>query len=142
MATKVLNRRELYDWVQWLHSRKVPHGAGIILLVGDRLSCCDEAVGAVVNNQVVAVVTIAPHGEEQSGEPTIVALYTLPELRHQGYGREAFIAALVRCRERGFKRVRVDVLSDYVTRIISSLPKEDQEYLDIHDLGPIMDGLG
>lgn len=139
---KILSRHELHDWVQWLHSRGVSPDAGIILLVGDRLTCCDEAVGVVVKNQVVAVATISPQCEEHSGEPTIIALYTLPALRRQGYGQEAFVAALARCRERGFKRVRVDVLSNHVMRIIASLPKGDQEYLDVHDLGSPMDLLG
>lgn len=113
-----------------------------MLLAGDRLSCCDEAVGVEVEGQIAAVATIAPQGEQMGGRPTIVALYTLPRFRRRGYGREAFVAALARCRERGFAKVRVDVLSKHVLRIIEGLSTEDRAYLEVHDFGTVTDWIG
>lgn len=110
-----------------------------ILLGGDRLSCCDEGAVVEADGRVVAVATVAPVGEESSGQPTIVAVYTLPAYRGRGYGRVVFEAALRRCLDRGYARVRVDVMSAGMVRIIQSLPAEMRDVLDVHDMGTICD---
>lgn len=110
-----------------------------MLLAGDRLTCCDEAVVVVENQQIVSVATIAPKGEEMSGIPTIVAVYTPREFRHQGYGGAVLVAAIKRCKDRRFKKVRIDVISQYIMRILNSLSPSDQAYLDIVVYGNVMD---
>jgi len=135
MKTRLLSWSELVEWV-----KTQPAGfAMAILFGGDRLSCCDEAVGLEVQGKIVSVATIAPKGEELSGQPTIEALYTVSEFRHRGYAGMVFRAAIKRCRERGFSRVRVDVMSRYAMRLIESLDTKDRDYLDVHDGGSIMD---
>jgi GNAT superfamily N-acetyltransferase len=113
-----------------------------ILLIGDRLSVVDEAAAVVVDGEIVAVSTIAPRGEQLSGQPTIVTLYTKPAYRKQGHGAVAFQAAIARCRKRGFLQVRVDVMSGYAMRIIESLSEADRDYLIVNDQGSVMDFLG
>lgn len=135
MKIEVLSWNELVGWVK---TQSAGFAMGL-LFGGDRLTCCDEAVALKDQGVILCLATIAPKGEELSGQPTIVALYTLPEYRRHGYGRLVFVAAINRCRERGFKKVRVDVLSAHVMKIIESLDKEDRDYLDVHDGGSIMD---
>jgi GNAT superfamily N-acetyltransferase len=98
-------------------------------------------VALVERGKILAVATIAPQGEEGSDEPTIVALYTHPQLRGRGYGRQAFLAAIKRCRERGFPHVRVDVTSARAMKIIRSLTKEDQAFLKVVNWDDMMGGL-
>lgn len=88
---------------------------------------------------LIGVATIAPEGEEQSGQPTIVGLYVAPEYRSKGYGSQILQKAIERCLERGFENIRMDVMSSNATKIIKKLPKEIQEKLDVHDLGNLMD---
>jgi len=134
MKAKVLTKRDLVEWVD-----EQPFSITLtILFGGERLYHCDEAVGVVVKGKIVAVASIAPHGEG-TGTPTIVGLYTIPEHRRAGYGAVAFQAAIKRCRQRAFEKVRVDVTSGYVTRMIAKLPAADLAYLRIHDSGSVMD---
>ncbi len=118
--------------------REKPDFAIGILLSGDRMSCCDEGVIMQEKENLIGVATIAPNGEEQSGQPTIVGLYVSPEYRNKGYGSQILQKAIERCLERGFEDVRMDVMSSNVTKIIQKLPKEIQDKLDVHDLGNIM----
>jgi len=135
MEARLLSKPALRAWVS-----RLPHSFVVAsLLGGDRLSCCDEAVGIEVEGEVVAVATIAPCGEICSGEPTIVGVYCLPSHRRHGYGRAAFVAAIKRCRERGFARVCVDSMSAGMRRIIDGLDENDRAYLHITDHGSIMD---
>lgn len=130
-----LSRPELAEWVASLPPSYVVG----MLLVGDRLSCIDEAVACEVENQIIGVATIAPRGEMSSGVPTIVALYILSAFRGKGYGKSLMEAAVRRCVERGFSRVRVDILSAYAKRIIESLPEDLKSVLEVHDLGNPLD---
>jgi GNAT superfamily N-acetyltransferase len=86
----------------------------------------------------VGVATIAPEGEMMSGRPTIVALYVLPEFRQRGYGKILLEAAVERCLERGFEKIRVDVMSSYAMRAINSLPTHLRDALDVRDQGDVM----
>lgn len=130
MKTRILSWPELVAWVADLP----PSMTVAMLLCGDRLSCCDEAVGVEVGGRIVGVATIAPQGEQMSGQPTIVALYVLSAFRRQGYGRALMAAAIRRCLERGFQKIRVDVLSVRVVGIINSLSEELRSVLDVRDL--------
>ena len=134
-TTRVVPKDELLKWVHQL-----PISATVaILLGGDRLSCVDEAVGVEVEGKIVAIATIAPQGEMMSGQPTIVALYTLKAHRQKGYGALALKAAIVRGKERGFSQLRVDVLSSHVMRILDSLTGEEKNYLDVHEMDMMFD---
>lgn len=118
---------------------KKPDAAVLLLLAGDRMSCCDEGVIMEEKGNLIGVATIAPKGEEESGQPTIVGLYVVPEHRSRGYGGQILQKAIERCLERGFENIRMDVMSSNATKIIKKLPKEVQAKLDVHDLGNIMD---
>ena len=104
-----------------------------MLFAGDRGSCCDEAVVVFEDNALVAIASIAPEGEAESGEPTIVGLYTLPRFRGQGFGRATMEAAILRMVERGFAKIRVDALTPGALKIIESLPDEIRAALVVHD---------
>lgn len=112
-----------------------------LLFAGDRISVCDEAVVGRIGEDVVGFATIAPRGEANSGQPTIVGLYVLPDHRRRRYGAGIFVATVERCLDRGFEKVRVDVMSDYVAKIINNLPDELKEHLDVCDLGNLMEDL-
>ena len=130
---KILSRVEFHAW----RGSLLPSLSVGILLTGDRLACVDEVLA--FEGEILGVATIAPQGDEASGVPTIVALYVLPQHRRRGIGRALMEATVWRCRERGFERVRVDVMSAYIMRIIGSLPAELQVVLEVHDLGDLMD---
>lgn len=54
----------------------------IILLGGDRIACCDEAVTMrTETGDLVGMATISSRGEDYSGCPEIVGLYILPKYR-------------------------------------------------------------
>lgn len=116
-----------------------PSAAIVILFSGDRLSCCDEGVIMQSGESLIGVATIAPEGEGRTGQPTIVALYITPEFRGKGYGSQILRKAIERCVERGFNKIRMDVMSSSAKKIIDKLPIELQERIDVHDLGNIMD---
>jgi GNAT superfamily N-acetyltransferase len=137
METRVLSHGEFIEFV-----RSLPFTPTVgILLGGDRINCCDEGVALEVDGQIVGVATIAPDGEECSGTPTLVAIYVHPLHRRNGYARVIAEAAARRCKERGFNRVRVDVISAYALRVFTSLPSELRSIFDIHDQGGMMDSL-
>lgn len=132
---EIINKAQLVKFVGSLE----PSPAMGILLIGDRLVCCDEAVVLKKGGEIAGLATIAPDGEQMSGQPTIVALYVLPAYRRQGYGRQLMEAVVRRCFERGFENVRVDVMSAHAMKIIQALPDELKAGLDVHDLGAMMD---
>ena len=134
---EIVPRGILIEKIRQLHER--PNVAVAILLGGDRIACCDEGVIAEQENKLIGVATIAPEGEEMSGQPTIVALYVVTEFRGKGYGGQILRKAVERCVERGFDKVRMDVMSSNAKKITDKLPKELQEKIDMHDLGNIMD---
>lgn len=130
VASRVITRSELSQWLQPLH----PNMTIAILFAGDRIACCDEVVATELEGQIAGVATISPEGETGNGVPEIVGMYVHPTLRRLGLGRELLIAAIRRCQVRGFNTVRVDVLSERVNRIITTLPPELRTLLDVHDL--------
>ena len=83
-----------------------------LLFAGDRWSCCNEGM-AVKNDQgeILGLATISFNGEEQSGQPGIVGLYTIPEARNGklgiNVGFDLFKAAVERCvSHHGFTNIR------------------------------------
>jgi GNAT superfamily N-acetyltransferase len=134
---EVVSRSVLVEKIGKLYEK--PNMAISLLLSGDRISCCDEGVIMQEKERVIGVATIAPNGEEQSNQPTVVGLYVIPEYRSKNYGSQILQKAIERCLERGFENIRMDVMSSNAMKIIQKLPKEMQAKLDIHDLGNIMD---
>lgn len=139
MECRVISKRELFDWIDAENLWGRDPAIMGTLLSGDRITCCDEVVAGFVDGRIVGVCTIAPEGEEGSGQPTIVAFYTHPDHRKRGYGRQIVEATVRRCLERGFQKIRVDTLSTYAKRICEQLPQELKAALDVHDLGSSMD---
>lgn len=135
----LLKRHKLVEFVQTLHQSGEFSFKVATLLGGDRLSCCDEAVAVQVGSEIAGVATIAPQGEQLSGQPTIVGLYVRPAFRQQGLGKQLMKAVVKRCVSRGFTHIRVDVMSEYAMKTIQALPQELKGVLDIHDCGNIMD---
>lgn len=133
----VVSRGVLVGEIRKLYEK--PNPAIFILLGGDRIACCDEGVIMQEGDSLVGVATIAPYGEENSGQPTIVGLYVVPEYRSKGYGKQILQKAIERCLERGFEKIRMDVMSSDATEIIKKLPKEIQEKLDVRYMGNMMD---
>ncbi|MBI2474543.1 MAG: GNAT family N-acetyltransferase [Candidatus Taylorbacteria bacterium] len=103
------------------------------LFGGDRITCCDEAVIAELEEKIIAIASIAPQGEMTSGQPTIVGLYTVRSFRRQGYGKTVMEAAVRRCLERGFTKIRVDAISKSAMKTVQSLPDELRVYLEVND---------
>lgn len=134
---EVVPRNVLIKKIGQLHEK--PNFAVGLLLSGDRISCCDEGVIMEKEAKLVGVATIAPEGEEHSGQPTIVGLYVAPEYRGQGYGDQILRRAIERCIERGFDKIRMDVMSSNVSKILEKLPDEMKEKIDVHNLGNIME---
>jgi len=134
---EVVPRDILIEKIGQLHEK--PDIAIGLLLSGDRLSCCDEGVIAEQESRLIGVATIAPEGEEMSGQPTIVGLYVVPEYRGRGIGSQILQRAVERCIERGFNKIRMDVMSSNAMKIIKKLPDELKNKIDVHDLGNIMD---
>lgn len=132
---RIVPRHEVARW-----AASLPPSAIIgMLLAGDRLSCCDEAAVWEEDGKITGAATIAPEGEQLSGEPTIVALYVTASRRRKGIGRELMKAAIERCRERGFERMRVDVMSTAARRTIGGLSEEHRTALRVVDMGSVMD---
>lgn len=137
MEYSLLEIDKVSDWAGTLSGSM----AVSILLMGDRIRCCDEGVVARKDGHVVGVATIASRGEEDSGQPTIVAVYVLPNHRRQGIGRELLRRAIQRGIERGFDKLRVDVLGNYMMKAIAGLSKEERDRLEVVDLSFGMDSL-
>ena len=137
---RILNHSELSEFVRSLITSGSPIDPVVpMILGGDRLSCCDEAVAVEVDGVIVGVATIAPQGEMNSGEPTIVGNYVLRKHRSKGLGTKLMAAAVERCRARGFSKVRVDVMSTHEMKIIEALPDDLKSMLDVQDHGAILD---
>jgi len=134
---EVVPRDILIEKIRQLHEK--PNIAIGLLLSDDRLFCCDEGVIAEQESRLIGVATIAPKGEEMSGQPTIVGLYVVPEYRGRGIGSRILQRAVERCIERGFNKIRMDVMSSNAMKIIEKLPDKLKNKIDIHDLGNIMD---
>lgn len=63
------------------------HLAACILFGGDRATCCEEALGLYERDTLVAVATLSRQGEQNSGVPSVVGVYTHPDHRGKGYAK-------------------------------------------------------
>jgi len=136
-AVEVVPKDILMEKLRQLHEK--PNIIVGMLFGGDRISCCDEGVIAEQGSKLVGLATIAPEGEQMSGQPTIVGWYVIPEYRRKGIGSQILKRAVERCIERGFNKIRMDVMSSNARRIIKNLPDELKNKIDVHDLGNIID---
>lgn len=82
METKTISMQEVAAFTRARLSPAIG-----ILFVGDRFHCCDEGIGIFVEGELAGIITIAPEGEQESGEPTIVGLYVAPEYRNRAHAR-------------------------------------------------------
>ena len=139
MKCKRIFKDELHVWMRDEELFRRDHMNVGSLLSGDRIYCCDEVIAGMTEGKFVGVATIAPRGEKNYGQPTIVALYVHPDHRRQGYGKTIMKAAVRRCVKRGFKKVRVDVMSGWALRAINSLPENLREVLEVNYQGDFMD---
>lgn len=141
VTIEILPKAEVAKWVEKLHSK--PSMALGVLLAGDRWSCVTDVIVAKVSDEIVGIATIALHGEQMSGEPTIVALYVLPEYRGRGIGFQLLEATVDYMLSKGLEPIRVDVLNSKVLRLISRLPAEKRQKLSVVDqsMGGILDAI-
>lgn len=106
-----------------------------LLLAGDRLSCCDEAVAMRDEaGRLLGLATLAPRGEDKKGAPMIVGLYVLPQERGKGHALGLLRGALARCQERGFTKVQMEVFSGRLARTIERLSSEEKAFLEVRVL--------
>lgn len=111
--------------------------ATMTLFGGDRAHCCDEAVALTdPSGEILGLATIAPDGEEGSGVPTIVGLYTVKSARQGArgipVGTLVLQATIRRCIERGFTKVHIDAMSEGAVKTIARLPDELRRVLQVN----------
>jgi len=95
-----------------------------MLLSGDRISCCTHAAMATDGDKLLGICTIAPKGEQNSGKPTIVGLYVLPQYRCRAIGKRLFIIAIEFMLARQLIPIHIDAMSSNVNRLIKILPAQ------------------
>lgn len=109
----------------------IPEGtAGALLFGGDRLLACDEAIVALEGNDQVGLVTISPTGEDGQG-PAIVGLWVEKNHRRRGLGLSLLEAALERSKERGWAKVRLDLISSAALAVARKVRPELADLMDI-----------
>ena len=110
----------------------------VIILTGDRILCCDEAIVISDGLLPLGIVTISPQGEKNDGCPAIVGIFVRPSARKKGIGSELLEAAIRRCIERGFTRdIDVTLISEEGKRLIDKLSLELKGVLRINDLSGV-----
>lgn len=109
------------------------------LLGGDRLSVCEEAVCAKKDGKTIGMITISHMGEGQTGNPSLVGMYVLPEFRKQGIGKDLLEQAIAQGRELGWENVQIDVLTGTMMSLVDQLDDADKSFLRINDLRMGMD---
>ncbi|MBT9174137.1 MAG: hypothetical protein DDT21_02548 [Syntrophomonadaceae bacterium] len=139
---QVLPKADVAEWVHKLHTMRPSMALGT-LLAGDRWACVTEVVVAKVEGEIVGIATIAPKGEQMSGEPTIVAIYVSHEHRGRGIGYQLLEAAVDYMLSKGLEPIRLDVLNSKMWRLIARLPAEKRQKLNVVDLsmGGIIDAV-
>jgi ribosomal protein S18 acetylase RimI-like enzyme len=136
MATRVVSGDEFRSIVSKIADAAAKLGdpqlmISIIVLTGDRITCCDEAI-VFDDDPQRGIAIIASEGEEQSGQSTIVGVYVRPADRRKGHGAELLSAAVRRCIARGFDNIRVDVMSRASEGTVEKLPDVLPVHLDVH----------
>ncbi|MFH0838459.1 MAG: GNAT family N-acetyltransferase [Patescibacteria group bacterium] len=133
ISIRMVNKAEAAEWVNFLHSTRLGIGL-VILLGGDRWICVDKAVLASVDNKTVGIATIASEGEMMNGEPTIVAIYVLPENRKNGVGYRLLEGAVDQILTEDAGPIRLDVLNSKMLKTIARLPAEKRQKLNVIDI--------
>lgn len=106
----------------------------IILLYGDRISCCDEAaIVRTKNGDLVGIATISQIGQFFDGKPEIVGFYIQPRFRGKKISKPLLEKTINRCFERNLKPIYITVLSSRLIRVIEKLPAEMKESLKVDD---------
>lgn len=138
MKTRVVFGAELYELAHRITREAIESGRdpqafmAPAILIGDRITCCDEGV-VFVDDALRGIATIAPEGEGRDGTPTIVGVFVRHLDRRRGYGSVLLEAAVRRCLERGFQKIRIDTLTKGSKRVVDKLPPDLIAYLDVHD---------
>lgn len=110
-----------------------------MLFAGDRMSCCDEAVVMKSSaGELLGWATLAPRGEERNGNPTIVGVYIVPSARGKGFALPLLRATLERGQARGFRKMKIEVFSERLARVIEKLSVEEKAYLDVIVMPPVI----
>lgn len=110
-----------------------------ILFGGDRYACIEWAAVVFDEEKLIGITTVAPQGEQNSGIPTIVGVYVLPEYQRRGYGKSMLQRAIQVCVERNLVPLHVDALSTSMMRLIESLDEKERSLLQITDHKGFMD---
>lgn len=92
-----------------------------------------EVVAAKLDGEIVGIATIAPEGEQMSGEPTIVAIYVLREYRSSGVGYQLLEAAVDYMLSKGLEPIHVDIFNSKVSRSIARLQIEKRQKINAVD---------
>ncbi len=137
METKVVGYSEFAPLAQKMFKEAIAAkdplmAISIVVLSGDRITCCDEAI-VFTDDPEIGMATISPDGEMRDGTPTIVGVYVRSADRGKGLGTELMAAAVRRCMERGFEKIRVDVLTIGSKRAVEKLPAELRARLEVTD---------
>jgi len=104
-----------------------------LLFGGDRYHCVDEAVVLLVGGvKPVAIATIAPLGESGNGQPEIVGLYVIPNLRKHRIGQFLLQKTLERCAERSFPTVTICVITQAGKHLVQSFKKTNNTGVEIN----------
>lgn len=129
------------NFVHLLHAN--PSMALATLLAGDRWECVDEAVLVEISGETVGIATIARDGERESGEPTIVAIYVLPEHRRRGVALALLETAVDHLVSEGLTPIHVDAMHSGILRLAEKLPQEKRRVLNVVDqsMGGALDAM-
>ncbi|MBP9750384.1 MAG: GNAT family N-acetyltransferase [Candidatus Peribacteraceae bacterium] len=120
----------------------------LIALTGDRLTCCTEIIAAhaasEINGQtrqrIAGLCSLAPDGEMQSGQPTIVGVAVRPDFQRSGIGREllgrgiARLRELIADRDPEARRILIEAVSTNGKRLTQSVLRQEAEAADIEFL--------
>ncbi len=133
VETNVVKKEEIGSWMSNFHMCR-PSPAKAILFSGDRWSCVEQVVLALVQEKMVGLASIAPEGEESSGQPTIVAIYVLRGYRALGIGYKLLNAAIDYMVAHKLTPIRVDVLNTKAAKMIDRLPPKRKQQLTVVDM--------
>ncbi len=133
MEIRQIRIAELYEALRPFQ----PNRALFILMGGDRLSCCDEAIAAFEGNRFLGAATLSPYGDghnvlderlarhlgepAKQAEPEIVGLWVAPLHRRHGVALALLVAAVERMTERGLVPAKIVALSATLLRQIGRL---------------------
>lgn len=126
---QVISQVDLFNWIETFAP---VDPLAVILLGGERLMNTDVIIGALVDQVLVGVATLAFAGEG-TDEPTIIAVYVEPEYRRQGIGRQLLTVAIAQMQAYRYNPIRVDILTDEGKALVNSLDSAYQRLLQIND---------